>query len=109
MYLTISLLSLIGFMFVIEFSLYNPIFISVVVIISVAFSDITNFLSFWGLLKYHIVKIVKKIANDTKKIITDVNHYLKDTKKINLKNIFKNYSYLTGKNCNNKNELKYFE
>ena len=69
MYLTISLLSLIGFMFVIEFSLYNPIFISVVVIISAAFSDITNFLSFWGLLKYHIVKIVKKIANDTKKII----------------------------------------
>ena len=48
-------------------------------------------------------------VKDCKKIITDVNSYLKDTKKINLKNVFKNYSYLTGKDCNNKNKLKYFE
>lgn len=47
--------------------------------------------------------------HDTKNIIKDVNSYLKGTKNINLKNVFKNYSYVTGKNCNNKNNLKYFE
>lgn len=61
--------------------------------------------------KHHesFIELYSIALHDVKKIITDVNYYLKDTKKINLKNIFKNYSYLTGKDCNNKNILKYFE
>ena len=43
------------------------------------------------------------------RIIRDVNNYLKGTKKVDLKKDFKNLSYSTGKNCDNKNELKYFE
>lgn len=42
-------------------------------------------------------------------IIRDVNNYLKDIKKVNLKKTFKNLSYLTGKSCDNKNNFKYFE
>lgn len=45
----------------------------------------------------------------TKNIIRDVNSYLKGNEKINLKKVFDNSSYLTGKNCNNKNIMKYFE
>ena len=55
------------------------------------------------------IELYSIALKDTKKIITDVNSYLKGTKKVNLKNVFKNNSYLTGKNCNNKNILKYFE
>ena len=55
------------------------------------------------------IELYSIALKDAKKIITDVNSYLKGTKKINLKTVFKNYSYLTGKNCNNKSELKYFE
>ena len=55
------------------------------------------------------IELYSIALKDAKKMITDVNSYLKDTKKINLKNVFKNYSYLTGKNCTNRNKLKYFE
>ena len=55
------------------------------------------------------IELYSIALHETKNIITNVNYYLKDTKKVNLKKIFKNYSYLTGKNCNNKNKLKYFE
>ena len=55
------------------------------------------------------IELYSIALKDAKKMITDVNSYFKDTKKINLTNVFKNYSYLTGKNCNNKNKLKYFE
>ena len=55
------------------------------------------------------IELYSIALKDAKKIITDVNSYLKGTRKINLKTVFKNYSYLTGKNCNNKNILKYFE
>ena len=43
------------------------------------------------------------------RIIKDVNSYLKGTRKVDLKKVFKNLSYLTGKDCNNKNKVKYFE
>ena len=61
--------------------------------------------------KHHesFIELYSIALHDAKKIITDVNSYLKDTKKINLRTVFKNYSYLTGKDCNNKNNLKYFE
>ena len=55
------------------------------------------------------IELYSIALHETKNIITDVNNYLKNTKKVNLKNVFKNYSYLTGKDCNNKNNLKYFE
>ncbi len=45
-------------------------------------------------------------AND---IIKDVNAYLKNTKKVNLEKIFPNISYLTGKNCNKKENHWSFE
>ena len=40
------------------------------------------------------IELYSIALKDTKKIITDVNSYLKDTKKINLKTVFKNYLYL---------------
>ena len=55
------------------------------------------------------IELYSIALHDTKKIIKDVNDYIKDNKKINLKEVFKNYSYITGKNCNNRNNLKYFE
>lgn len=55
------------------------------------------------------IELYSIALKDTKKIITDVNSYLKGTKKVNLKTVFNNYSYVTGKDCNNKNKLKYFE
>lgn len=45
-------------------------------------------------------------ANET---ISNVNAYLKDTKKVDLKKVFTNLSYVSGKNCNTKNNFKYFE
>lgn len=41
------------------------------------------------------------------KIIGSVNDYLQDKKKVNLKTIFKNTSYVSGKNCNNKETFRY--
>ena len=41
--------------------------------------------------------------------IKDVNAYLKDTKKVNLKKVFPNLSYLTGKDCEKNYSLRYFE
>ncbi len=42
-------------------------------------------------------------------LIKDVNAYLKDTKKINLKKVFTNLSYLSGKNCNKGDQFQFFE
>ena len=53
-----------------------------------------------------LYNIALKEANS---IIKDVNSYLKDTKKINLKKVFKNLSYSTGLDCDQNFELKYFE
>lgn len=46
---------------------------------------------------------------EANKAIKDVNYYFKDKKNINLKKVFTNLSYHTGKNCLNKKTLKYFE
>lgn len=59
--------------------------------------------------KESFIELYSIALHETKKIIKDVNSYLKDTKKVNLNKVFKNLSYTTGKNCNNKNILKYFE
>ena len=55
------------------------------------------------------IELYSIALHDALKTIKDVNSYIKDTKKINLKHTFKNLSYLSGKNCNNKNNFKYFE
>lgn len=47
--------------------------------------------------------------HELKNLITNINYYLKGTKNININKLLTNNSYLTGKNCNNKNNLKYFE
>lgn len=42
-------------------------------------------------------------------IIDEINDYLFDDKKINISDLFKNKSYLTGIDCTKNNKLKYFE
>lgn len=54
-------------------------------------------------------ELYEEAINEAVKIINEINDYLFDDKKINIKNIFKNKSYLTGVDCTKKNELKYFE
>ncbi len=43
------------------------------------------------------------------KVVKEVDKYLLDNKKVNLKKLFPNTSYSTGLNCNKKLEFKYFE
>lgn len=54
-------------------------------------------------------ELYEEAINEAVKIINEINNYLFDDKKISIKNIFKNKSYLTGIDCTKKNELKYFE
>ena len=42
-------------------------------------------------------------------LIKEINNYLYKNKKVNLKKLIDNLSYTTGTDCNNKEELKYFE
>lgn len=42
-------------------------------------------------------------------IINKINDYIYDNKDINLKSVIKNNSYVTGRDCDIKEELKYFE
>ncbi len=55
------------------------------------------------------IELYSIALHDAKKMIDDVNSYIKDTKKVSLKKVFKDYSYLTGKKCNNKSEFNFFE
>ena len=55
------------------------------------------------------IELYRIALDETLSIIKEVNKYLKDQKQVNLKKLIKNNSYLTGKDCNNKNKLKYFE
>lgn len=60
---------------------------------------------------YSLIELYEKATSNTQKAIIEVTKML-DSKKINttkLKQIFNNSSYITGKNCNNKYEIKYFE
>lgn len=59
--------------------------------------------------KESFIELYAMALKEAMRIIRDVNNYLKGTKKVDLKKDFKNLSYSTGKNCDNKNELKYFE
>ena len=55
------------------------------------------------------IELYRIALDETLNMIKEINKYLKDQKKVNLKKLIKNNSYLTGKDCNNKNILKYFE
>lgn len=61
--------------------------------------------------KHHesFIELYRIALDEILSTIKEVNKYLKDTKKVNLKKLIKNNSYLTGKDCHNKNNLKYFE
>ena len=55
------------------------------------------------------IELYRIALDETLNMIKEINKYLKDQKKVNLKKLIKNNSYLTGKDCKNKNNLKYFE
>lgn len=56
-----------------------------------------------------ILELYTKSLAKTTKMIQDINQYLYYDKKINLKKVVGNLSYETGKDCDKKRELKYFE
>jgi len=56
-----------------------------------------------------ILELYTKALGKTTKMIQDINQYLYYDKKINLKKVVGNLSYQTGKDCDKKRELKYFE
>ena len=57
---------------------------------------------------YSVYDLYNNAINDALKILNDVSEYL-DGKDINLKTIFKNISFSTGKDCLLKSKEKYFE
>lgn len=56
-----------------------------------------------------LLELYTKSLDKTVKMIQEINQYLYYDKKINLKKVIGNNSYLTGKDCNKQKELKYFE
>ena len=56
-----------------------------------------------------ILDLYIKALGKTTKMIHEINQYLYYDKKINLKKVVGNLSYETGKDCDKKRELKYFE
>jgi len=55
------------------------------------------------------IELYTKALSKTTKMIQELNQYLYYNKKINLKKVIGNLSYETGKDCDKKKELKYFE
>ncbi len=55
------------------------------------------------------VELYVEALNECVNIIKEVDQYIYNDKKTNLKNIIKNYSYATGVDLSRKQELKYFE
>lgn len=55
------------------------------------------------------LELYRIALNRTNAIIKEVNAYLKGKKEVDLTKVFANLSYLTGKDCEGKYELKYFE
>lgn len=56
-----------------------------------------------------LLELYTKALSKTSKMIQEVNQYLYYDKKINLKKVIGNLDYQTGKDCDKKRELKYFE
>ena len=56
-----------------------------------------------------LIEIYTKSLDKTVKMIHEINQYLYYDEKINLKKVIGNLSYITGKDCDKKKELKYFE
>ena len=59
--------------------------------------------------KESVVDLYLEALYETNQLIKEVNAYLKDTKKVNLKKLFPNLSYTTGKDCKKGENFKYFE
>lgn len=56
-----------------------------------------------------LLELYTKALGKTTKMIQEINQYLYYDEKINLKKVIGNLSYETGKDCDKKRELKYFE
>ena len=56
-----------------------------------------------------VLEIYTSALDKTVSMINDINQYMYYDKKINLNKVIGNLSYVTGKDCDNKKELKYFE
>lgn len=56
-----------------------------------------------------LLEIYTSSLDTTVKMIREINQYLYYDKRINLKRLIKNNSYLTGKDCSQKRELRHFE
>lgn len=56
-----------------------------------------------------LLEIYTSSLDQCVKMIKEINQYLYYDKKINLKKVIQNNSYITGKDCSKKRELKYFE
>lgn len=56
-----------------------------------------------------ILELYTKALGKTTNMIQEINQYMYYDKKINLKKVIGNLSYETGKDCDKKRELKYFE
>ena len=42
------------------------------------------------------------------KVIQQVDQYIYEDRKVNLRRVIRNYSYLTGRDCQTERELKFF-
>jgi len=56
-----------------------------------------------------LIEIYTSSLDTTVKTIREINQYLYYNKKVNLKKLLGNNSYITGKDCSQKRELKHFE
>lgn len=55
------------------------------------------------------IELYVEALNECVNIIKEIDQYIYNDKKINLKNLIKNYSYTTGVDLSRKQDLKYFE
>ncbi len=56
-----------------------------------------------------LIELYTESLDTTVKMIRGINQYLYYNKKVNLKKLIQNNSYITGKDCSKKRELKHFE
>lgn len=56
-----------------------------------------------------VIDLYNISLNKMVKIVNELNEYIYNDKKINLKKLIGNNNYLTGKDCDKERELKYFE
>ena len=59
--------------------------------------------------KESVIDLYLEALHETNQLVREVNAYLKDTKKVNLKKLFPDLSYTTGKDCKRGENFKYFE